>query len=130
MKVTQIFGCEGRGDGDQAYLTRYTLFENNSIKVCIHVFHRSDSDELHDHPWNFLSLILWQGYLEQTPTGKKRKWPLMLLFRKAHHAHRVELINGKKAVTFVIMGKRIRKWGFFTKDGWLDWNTYFEKNRC
>ncbi|MFP5276951.1 MAG: DNA methyltransferase [Acidobacteriota bacterium] len=61
-----IYGCDGRGDGDSPYLTRYTLFSTPWIHLCIHVFHRSDADELHDHPWPFASLILWGGYIEES----------------------------------------------------------------
>jgi hypothetical protein len=163
-----IYGCEGRGDADKPYLTRYTVFESKPFQIALHVFHRSDADALHDHPWNFLSIILWRGYNEVTRTAphcpdckskmvymaginqyycpefefcnfhcylpavriKSRKYPGMFLFRKATHSHRVELVNNKKAVTLVFMGKRWREWGFFTSKGWQQWQRYFFDNRC
>ena len=130
MSKKIIYGCESRGDHDQPYLTRYTLIERKNWQLCLHVFHRSDADEHHDHPWNFISLILWRGYVEETPVGKKRKYPGMVLFRKAAHRHRVELVNGKKAVSLVLMGKRTRQWGFFTSKGWQSWTRYFIERKC
>lgn len=125
-----IHGCESRGDDKSPYLTRYTLIDRDRYQLCVHVFHRSDADELHDHPWPFASLILWRGYVEQTPNGRSRKWPGMLLFRRANHAHRVELIDGKCAATLVVMGKRERDWGFFTAFGWQEWRAYFRERGC
>lgn len=125
-----IRGCEARGDGDRDYMTRYAFPRLGVFRVCLHIFHRSDADELHDHPWPFLSVILWRGYVEVTPTGRQRKWPGMILFRSATHRHRVELIDGKKAITLVIMGKRIREWGFFTPQGWQRFTEYFREKGC
>jgi len=147
-----IYGCESSGDGDSAYLTRYTLIDTRWFQVCLHIFHRSDADELHDHPWPFASLILWRGYIEITPyrvsyrsgpahisvadqnaaglVRRKRKVPGMVLFRSAEHAHRVELVNGKRSVSLVFMGKKKRGWGFFTPNGWQFWKDYFRERGC
>jgi hypothetical protein len=125
-----IYGCEARGDADSPYLTRYTLVNTRMFQLCLHIFHRSDADDMHDHPWNFASLILWRGYNEQTVMGKKRKVPGMILFRSATHRHRVELVNGKKAISLVVMSRRKRDWGFFTGDGWINWMNYFKQKGC
>jgi hypothetical protein len=141
----EIKGCEQRGDGESTYMTRYGLPRMGPLRICLHIFHRSDADELHDHPWPFVSIILWRGYNEitfipskelttgvVTNTGRKysRKWPGMILFRKAEHTHRVELIDGKKAITLVIFGKRVREWGFYTKRGWQWFSDYFRERGC
>lgn len=130
IKKKIIYGCEERGDFFSPYLTRYTIFECKYFQLCLHVFHRSDGEDMHDHPWRFVSLLLWRGYIEQTPEGKKRKYPGMILFRNAEHRHRVVLLNGKKAVTLVVMGKRKREWGFFTKTGFINWRRYFVQKGC
>lgn len=130
MRKKIIYGCEERGDYLSPYLTRYTIIDTRWFQLCLHIFHRSDAEDMHDHPWPFASLILWRGYNEQTPAGKRRVWPGMLLIRKAAHRHRVELVNGKRAVTLVWMGKRIRDWGFFTKSGFIQWQRYFFEKGC
>jgi hypothetical protein len=126
-----IYGCEARGDANRPYLTRYTLLSFLKIQLCLHVFHRSDADDLHDHPWNFTSIILWRGYLEQTEDGKKKRvWPGMILRRKSTHKHRVELVSGKPAVTLVVMGKYRKSWGFFTTGIYTAWREYFQQKGC
>lgn len=126
-----ITGCEERGDYDSVYLVRYTLFACSLFQICLHVFHRSDADDMHDHPWNFVSIMLWHGYIEHTLKHYKRYYPGMILFRKATHRHRVVLVNGnKKAVTLVLMSKRKREWGFWVKGVWQQWQNYFVDKGC
>jgi hypothetical protein len=145
-KKQVIYGCESRGDGNSPYLTRYAFPRIGPVRMCLHIFHRSDADDLHDHPWPFVSVILWRGYWEVTPwrraydgppsdgspeiRQRKRVWPGMILFRSALHSHRVELVEGKRAITLVFMGRRIREWGFFTRQGWKLWTKYFTENGC
>lgn len=169
-----IYGCESRGDGDKPYLIRWTIFKFNWLKCYFHKFVRSDADELHDHPWAFISIILWRGYVEETfvkppsdiennaiervwddhfgiiavkklysrkyffkkknlqdfPTKKKRIYPGMIIFRKASHAHRVELLSNKPAYTLMFTFKYVRQWGFYTHGFWHQWQNYFKERGC
>jgi hypothetical protein len=133
-----IYGCEARGDADSPYLTRYTLVSTRWFQLCVHVFHRSDADELHDHPWNFWTLILWRGYDERVSSLSMPHSSQLLhhragafLYRPAEHMHRVILREGKPAVTLVLMTKRRREWGFMNRRGtWQQWQEYFRQMRC
>lgn len=130
MKKKIIYGCEERGDYNKPYLIRYTLIDTKLFQFCLHIFIRSDATDLHDHPWAFITLPIWRGYIEETPNGKSRKYPLIPLYRKPKHLHRVELINEKRAVTLVIMGKRVRDWGFISGGKWIQWQRYFKQKGC
>lgn len=125
-----IYGCESRGDGDSPYLTRFTIAGCKLFAVYLHIFHRSDSPDLHDHPWSFATCILWRGYVEETPNGKKRCWPGTILLRPAKWIHRVELVNKKRSITLVFRGPYVREWGFYTAHGWLRWVEYFKALGC
>ena len=115
----------------QDYLTRWYFLRGKWGSVMLHFFHRSDEDRgLHDHPWSFITLILWRGYHEVTPQGRKRKWPGMILFRRAEWRHRVELINEKPAVTLVLHFRRRRKWGYVTKEGWIEHGEWWNNQGC
>ena len=125
IKKKIIYGCEeGELTDSSPYLIRYTLIERKNWQICLHIFKRSDVRVLHDHPWSFVSLILWRGYVEETLSNRKRYWPGSLLFRDAKHVHRVELIKERSAVTLVWMGKRERQWGFHTIKGWIPWHKF------
>lgn len=49
------------------YLSRWFILRCQWLYIFIHKFHRSDEDRaLHDHPWNYISLILRHGYWEHS----------------------------------------------------------------
>lgn len=126
-----IMGCEARGDADKPYLTRWTFADTRFGRGYLHIFHRSDHDVMHDHPWDFWTLVLWRGYIEETPSGSRRIWPGQFLFRPANHTHRVQLLNDRPAVTLVWSGLRKRSWFFHLHDGTLKpWRDYFKDLGC
>jgi hypothetical protein len=124
----------GLPEEGRAYLKRYFVWNDNrgpekKPHIYLHKFINSDPDRnLHDHPWNFISFILWRGYVEETPGGvKKRKYPGMILYRPANWAHRVHIT--KPAWTLVLTFKKKREWGFHTLKGWIH-NQKFVHFRC
>lgn len=108
------------------YLTRWSILgrrsEGNSA-IYIHRFHRSDADEMHDHPWPFVSIILSGGYWEKTPASgwkhgdgpTRTRWygPGRVLVRPASWIHSVIIPSGQEAWTLVIRFKKARSWGFW-----------------
>jgi hypothetical protein len=99
------------------FMRRYKLLKTNSGNVYLHEILRSDEDMcLHDHPWSFITIILRGGYREQLPRGKFWRRPGQLLIRPAQTAHRVEV--DRPAWSLVIVSRKWRDWGFFTRDGW------------
>jgi hypothetical protein len=135
MRKLIIHGCEARGDGRDPYLTRWIIFKFRLIALYFHQFHRSDAEDLHDHPWNFISIILWRGYYEQTFTSGgllkiKRVYPGTILYRKSSHAHRVILIDRKPAYTLVVRFKDKLNWGFYQRGTYINFIKYFKKMGC
>jgi hypothetical protein len=113
------------GRKGEAYLTRWVLLGKRKAgawRLFLHCFHRSDFDKaLHDHPWSFVSLVLWPGSWEHTWEGVKWYGPLSLLRRRARWAHRVEIEPGRLVWTLVLSGRYERKWGFWCPRGWTRW---------
>lgn len=140
------------------YLVRYAI--NTPVGgVKLHHILRSDGDDaLHDHPWNFVSIILWGGYWEHTkfhpetdafvhPIPRRarlcapsradgtltlRCWygPGSVLRRRAECSHRVELKEGRTAWTLVFTSNRTREWGFHTIKGWVPWRAFNAEREC
>lgn len=113
------------------YLTRWTI--SHTFRLYVHRFRRSDIDVPHDHPWNYLSIILWGGYFEQTPDDPYFSWkpPGSILYHKAEWIHRVILkqdIEGfwppVNAWTLVWLGCKRRKWGFYCPQGFVEASKY------
>jgi hypothetical protein len=76
---------------------------------------------------------------KEAPDGRilQKKWygPGSILYRPAKWAHSLELKvgdDGKEIPcnTFVITFPVIRKWGFFTKSGWIYWRKYNKGQHC
>lgn len=139
------------------YLTRYTLLRLPFLRIRLHHIFLSDNECLHDHPWDFMSIILKGGYWEVTEylTGVKDEgWPFTaekaldkiwynpgkILFRKANSKHRIELGSKRtgneswKIVpcwTLLFMIPRKRDWGFWTKAGkFIKHNVYERTQNC
>lgn len=115
---------------DALYLRRFFIFRTKmfpNFRIFLHFINRSDDDRhLHDHPWDFTSLILSGGYNEVLPPGDEfmvRK-PGQILRNKAEHIHKVQLRDNKPAWTLVRARQARRIWGFHTESGWVDWRKY------
>ncbi len=109
---------------EDLYLTRYVIFQCKYFGMYIHKFWISDFDVPHDHPWNFFSLPLTKGYLEHLPDDTAIwRGVLSPKFRTANEFHWVELTKGPMW-TFFFRFRTKRRWGFLTKDGWVDHDTY------
>lgn len=94
------------------HFSRWTLFECPWGGIHLHTFYRPDEDEhLHDHPWDFWSLIIKGGYKEQTPNGERKVRRFSLVKRKAEDAHKVIDLDGITR-SIVFTGPRRRQWGY------------------
>ena len=120
--------------GDEPYLERFYIFlkdrKNFPFNIFIHRFLKSDPDDLHDHPWSFRTIILCGGYWEYTENGKFWRKPLSYRFAPANTFHRIELDkNIPYCWTLFIPGKQSKDWGFKTRDGWVQNDTYFHNKK-
>lgn len=115
-------------DGLDDYLIRYYLInERPKLRVTLHNTLMSDSSELHNHPWNFGSLILTGGYWEDTPEGKFWRAPGNFRTKEASALHRLEVDPTIKEPvwTLFIMGEKDQDWGFLNEDGSIEqWQKY------
>jgi hypothetical protein len=112
--------------GGKPYLTRWILFKLFGLKLYLHKLHTDDADrDLHDHPWNFASIILRGGYNELGPDGQwtRYRW---LNIKKATDAHRLVLLR-YPTWTLLFVGRKSRDWGFHTPDGWIHHKEYLDR---
>lgn len=125
---------------NEDYLERYYLFlkdrQTFPFNIFLHKFLKSDTEDLHDHPWNFTTIILSGGYWEYTPLGKTWYGPGSVIVKKATDFHRIELDpsmcspNYANTWTLFIPGKKQRQWGFKTNKGsWIHHEEYLEQKK-
>ena len=128
---------------NEPYLERYYLFLKDRkrfpFNVFLHKFLKSDSDDLHDHPWPYATLILKGGYWEWIPQfnsrgekmGEIAKWRAPGHFRlcSANSFHRIELDPGVDTWTLFMPGPQKRDWGFLVKNRWVQWEQYLANKK-
>jgi hypothetical protein len=135
-----IVNCER-----EPYLHRWYVLRTERVGVFIHRFVRSDEDRaLHDHPWSFIVIPLWGGYIEHSDRlpqvwgvdlgyripVRRRVWPLISTrYRGTDYRHRVELVNERPSWSLFIRFKKVREWGFWPKTGFILWNKWWQ-DKC
>lgn len=105
-------------------MTRYFLFRRESVALFLHHFHRSDLDELHDHPWTFVTFLLSHGYWEHTPQGRFWRRRFSVLYRPAEYQHFIEI--ERPTWTIVLRFRKRREWGFIKNGIWTLWTKFEE----
>ena len=106
---------EIRSKTGELHFRRYRIFSCPLFSIFIHRIYRSDEDlHPHNHPWNFVSIILSGGYVEtlyretedhaylrtfytkETVVAK----PFSILRRKFNDYHKIELVATTTSLVF------------------------------
>jgi hypothetical protein len=114
-------------DPTETYLTRWRIIQTPLFAIYLHRFDGPDSRAtLHDHPWNFVSIVLRGGYCER----RRYDGPLVRIDRlnvkRAEDTHYIEHLHRTPSWTLMLVGRRRREWGYWDRDG--TW-THFERHR-
>ncbi len=117
-------------DTNEPCLERYYLFlkdrGNFPFNIFIHKFLKSEPNDMHDHPTDFTTFILYGGYWEHTQSGTYWRRPMFCRCVKSNHINRIEL-DVKRPICwalFISYGKKT-DWGFYKKGQWIQHNEYF-----
>jgi len=121
------------------YMGRWKIFETPWLSARLHLIATPDYDRhLHDHPWDFVSVVLSGAYVEYRPAMVepcfwpggdsegaivcyRRQWSIAR--RYATDRHRVATVLPGTYTLFVYFGKR-QWWGFYTPAGKIHWKAY------
>ena len=123
---------------EQTYLSRLRIIQTPWFALYLHRMDGPDSrPTLHDHPWNFLSVVLRGGYIERRldPTtmevdeAHRVRWVNRM---RTHDAHAIVRLLRVPTWTLLFVGARRRTWGYFegplSDDRRWRW-TEFDKHR-
>ena len=131
-------------NGDD-YLQRYYVFLKDRVSspfnIFIHKFLLSDTDDMHNHPWSYITIILKGGYWEETFVDndlnkeKVKKWcgPGYFKYVDANHIHRITLKDNVDCWTLFIPFSQKQEWGFYKFIGksyqYIEHKTYKKRKR-
>ncbi len=131
----------GDGTPPAEYMTRFYLTPKlrNGSRLYLHWFHRADLDrDPHDHPFDFWTMPLNQGYTEHVYDRAGECFRLITVpqgrwtWRPCDHIHRVTATDTGRwpLVTLVWRGPTKREWGYWVFDNhprrtWIHQARYF-----
>jgi hypothetical protein len=117
------------GQPGNPMMERWRLLQTPWLGIYVHFIYREDLDPVpHDHPWQFRSLVLRGGYNEMFwPDARTWTHCYMQRFRRWSW-HRFPLAAGHRitsvdpgTVTLVLVGRKVRTWGFWHRGQFTDW---------
>ena len=93
--------------------TRWTILWTPWFAVYLHRLKAyTPHPNCHDHPWDFLAIILWGGYSEFHNGRWVRRDAGSILVRPARWSHNV--ITDGVSWSIIVTGPKRRDWGFHT----------------
>jgi len=113
--LRRLFRCKDIGWKEiNEEFTRYTLLKTPWFNIYLHELYAPEwHPDCHDHPWSFITIILWRGYLEQVGTKLYRRRSGAVLYRPAEFLHNVITPYGR-AWSLIFTTPKKREWGFRT----------------
>jgi hypothetical protein len=126
FKQFQIRWKEPMGMPQCPYLYRWT-FLLFGFSLRIHHWLRSDDRRhFHDHPCDFVSIVLRGHYTNVTPIGSKVVKVGSVWAARGDRRHYLEIPSGG-AWTLLLCGRPYRKWGFWVNNHLWRPLRYFHK---
>lgn len=112
----------------ELHFRRWKFFQiKNLFSIYIHKIYLPDYDEhVHNHPWNFVSIILDGGYVEIDHNGNPvSRWTGSISFKSRTSFHKITHVYKSPTKTLVITGPKIKiPWGYLVNDKFVDFKTY------
>ena len=95
--------------------TRYTLLRTPRFTVYLHQLDAPVAHaQCHDHPWDFVALLLWGGYWEYLHGRWTRRRPGEVLWRPAETSHNV--VTRGVSWSVIVAGRKRRDWSLLSCD--------------
>lgn len=119
------------------HFRRWRIFSCKLFNIFIHEISKADLDlHLHNHPWNFASIILWGSYIEElkcnNKTALRTHKPFSFAYRTKNQFHKIKeilplfkilkiSIKSDKIYTLFFTGKRRNDdWGYSVNGIFID----------
>ena len=96
-------------------MERMVLLETRPLGIYLHRFHAMAERSFvsaHDHPWDFVSILLRGRYLESRCYGKEEeRLPGSVAFRRAKTIHKIVTVP-EGALSLCIRGPKRQEWSW------------------
>ena len=109
----------------ELYLRRWSIWLPWGWSIKVHRIVMADYERCeHDHPWDFLRVILKGGYVEvrdgvEYTLRPWRPWTFWRVYPcRGPFKHRIDRLLKGDNWTLALCTPKLRRWGFYTRDGW------------
>lgn len=92
-------------------MERLALLDSRPLGVYLHRFARGAKIQGHDHPWDFVTVVLRGGYSEARPGAACWRALGRASFRRASEVHSLR-VGPRGCLTLCIRGPRRRGWSW------------------
>lgn len=124
-KVKEIKSKDG-----VVHFRRWRILYTPWFKINLHGIYKHDEDKhLHNHPWNFLSIVLSGWYVEDIDGKLNLRYPGQIAKRTKKIFHKISSVCSKSVYTLNIMWGKQEVWGYQVDGKFIDHETYRELKR-
>jgi hypothetical protein len=104
---------EIKSKSGKIHFRRWELLKTPWFSIWIHGIYAADEDlHLHNHPWNFKSIVLKGSYIEKTEKGFIWQAPGKFNSRNGNDFHKIYRLLKPSVYTLFIVSPVKREWGY------------------
>lgn len=118
---------EIKSKSGEVHFRRWEILKTRWGSIWLHAIYKADQDKhLHNHPWDFKSLVLKGSYLEQTEKGIIKQHPGKFNSRNGESYHKILELLSPVVYTLFFVSPTKREWGYKVDGKFIDHITYRE----
>ncbi len=111
----------------EVHFRRCEILKTRWGSIWLHAIYKADKDKhLHNHPWDFRSVVLKGSYIEETESGMITQYPGKVNKRNGEDFHKIKKLLSPVVWTLFIVSKTKREWGYKVDGNFIDHIKYRE----
>jgi len=116
---------EIRSKEGKLHFRRWQILKTPWFSIYIHGIYAPDQDKhLHNHPWDYKSLVLKGSYIEETNNGVNLLKFGSVTSRSGEDYHKIKTLLTNSVYTLFIVSPAKRTWGYQVNGKWMDNEEY------
>ncbi len=118
---------EIKSKSGEVHFRRWEILKTRWGSIWLHAIYKADQDKhLHNHPWDFKSIVLKGSYLEKTEKGIIKQHPGKFNSRSGESYHKILELLSPVVYTLFFVSPTKREWGYKVDGKFIDHITYRE----
>ena len=116
---------EIRSKEGKLHFRRWEILKTRWFSIYIHGIYASDKDKhLHNHPWDYKSIVLKGSYVEETTNGLNILKFGTITSKDGNDYHKIKQLLTKSVYTLFIVSPVKRVWGYQVDGSFIDNEEY------